>query len=171
MIQRNQERTATVERWIISNLKTRGYERFDDLHIDQIDNNWRDPDSWIQGGLDAFQLAKESRNRRAPNFTVALAFSLIADMQPRGVDFHGLEELKAQLSPSPPSLYLFQSGMEPWTETGRRSQRARNEDENVEIKKLDPSPFRILGGADPCYYTEFGQADFDEYSRSVFVAG
>src|SRR5205823_7302631 len=84
---------------------------------DQIDNDWRDRECWLKGGLRAYELAISLRDDNRLDLTVALAFSLQSGEQPRGVDFTTSLELASEFDWSPPSLYLFRRGSEPWVET------------------------------------------------------
>lgn len=158
-----------IEAWVRSNIEKQGYMKYDDLHIDHIHQEWRARESWIEGGLEAFQVALDVRNRQAPNLSVALTFSLTAGEGPRGVNFQTLEEMKAELGGSPPSLYLFQKGAEPWTQAAHHDRTVPAEE--VVVKNLNPDIFARLLKNNRCYYMEFKQAEFRERSRSVLVAG
>jgi len=138
-----------------------GIRRHDDLHIDKIDPAWKDRGLWVEGGLEAFRVAKILRDRSGLPFTVALAFSLVSGSQPRGIDFRTRKELEERLNSSPPSLFLFQRGEEP------RGQMVPGNP----AQDLDPSAFTIQPAGAPCYYLEFRQQNTEEYCRSVFVEG
>jgi len=149
----------TVEQWMSTIVGDGGVRRLDDLHIDQINPEWRDRNQWIQGGLKAFRIGVDIRNRNHLPFSVALGFSLESGVQPRGVDFRTNEELSARLDWSPPSLYLFPRGEEPHTQSAHDA-----------VQPLDP----VILGADcdlRCYYLEFRLQDSDQYCRSVFIEG
>jgi CdiI N-terminal domain len=80
----------------------------------QIDPAWKDREYWIRGGVRALSMAVAARGRSAPGLTVALAFSLVSGPERRGADFNSRAELQERLDWSPPSLYLFRKGQEPW---------------------------------------------------------
>ena len=163
------QHNEVIRNWMLSNIQKQGYERYEDLHIDKIDQAWTTRDSWIQGAFEAFRMALEIRNQQAPSFSVVLAFALVASLDPRGLEFRTLEEMKAELGTSPPSLYLFQKGTEPWT---KRALSERNIlADNIVVKPLSPHILRGLGRAKLTYYIEFRQVEFKEYSRSILVAG
>jgi hypothetical protein len=42
-------RSTIIEGWMRMVLATGGIERYDDLHIDQIDPAWRGRESWVDG--------------------------------------------------------------------------------------------------------------------------
>jgi hypothetical protein len=157
-----------IERWMLANVENHGYERFEDLHIDQISSDWKYRDSWIDGGLSAFELALDARSRHALDLVVVVAFSLKAAKERRCFSPQTTKELKTELGFSPPSLYLFERGQEPWTEPGLRKSGITREDFFVEL--INPIELGPKKTTHRCYYMEFRQGEFDEESRTVFLA-
>jgi hypothetical protein len=101
---------ATIRRWMLATVSDGGIQRLDDLHVDKIDEGWKDPTSWVSAGLIAYGLALRIRRDLGLNVTVALGFSLV-DAQDTSRDvFETREEFEKQLDGSPPSLYLFEVG-------------------------------------------------------------
>jgi hypothetical protein len=150
-----------IEKWMLSSVGRRGFEQYDDLHIDQIEARWADRAMWIDGGLEALQYAVSLRDQHALSFTVALAYSLV-EHKPQSEAPRTRNELAAQMDWSPPSLYLFRKGREPWVERG-----------GVEIEAfLGGSMVSSQGGLRvdraQCYYMEFSQGG--RRYRSIFVA-
>jgi hypothetical protein len=142
---------SVIADWIATISRDGGVERYDHLHIDQIDSRWAAREDWVRGGLEAFRIALPLRGQLGVNPTVALAFSLESDERLRGVDFVSLDEFKTQLNWSPPSLYLFRRGCEPWTEI---------EGEPVLLDSV--RLFEVRLEATVCYYIEFKQPDSSE---------
>jgi len=75
---------------------------------------------------------------------------------------HTSSDLAAQMDCSPPSLYLFQKGREPWIERG-----------GVELEPFAGGSIAFSQGGLPlgraqCYYMEFEQGG--RRYRSIFVA-
>jgi len=158
-----------VQAWMLANVQNRGYERYDDLHVDRIDPDWKPREKWIDAGIEAFRLAVHLRDRNQLSFTVALAYSLVSLRPPRsGTDIRTREELESQLDWSPPSLYLFSPGEEPGTPPS--IQKARGIADSVVVRDL-PSDLLGIAIGKRSYYIEFRQVEFDEWSRSVFVEG
>jgi hypothetical protein len=169
MIAREAKRSV-IENWMRSSIQDGGIERFDDLHIDQIDPMWRSRSSWIAGALQAYGLAVELRDRFLLDIVVALAFSLRSGEGALGVNFGTLSELEKELDWSPPSLYLFHRGQEPW----RASPPAQGVAPvaGLFIQRMDaPSLFGTAVRASECYFLEFKDLSSDEYSRTLFLAG
>ena len=156
------EQREVIEAWMTAILRNGGIERYDDLHIDRIDEGWTRREHWLRGGLEAFRLANGLRDLHGLSLTVALAYSLESGEEPRGMNFGTSDEFQAQLDWSPPSIYLFHPDREPWMiQTGGEI-----------VRPIDART--VLGTAmEPkgCYYMEFKPPDSVEYSRSVFVAG
>lgn len=132
-----------------------GILRHDDLHVDQIDDEWAAKRTWLSAGLEAYRIALEVRKGNQLDVRVVLAFSLIQDAT---FPFRNRHELEAAFDWSPPSLYLFNSGEEPWQQPGF-----------IRVEQLD---LNVLGGlytAGSAYYVEFRQPDTEEICRSVYI--
>jgi hypothetical protein len=69
-------RRTIIEGWMRMVLATGGIERYDDLHIDQIDPAWRGRESWVDGSSEAIDLAKELKTSIAPEKTLAIMCAL-----------------------------------------------------------------------------------------------
>lgn len=158
-----------IQAWMLSCIKNHGYERYDDLHIDQIDQLWKNRGAWIEHGLEALKLATNLRNEWAPSFSVALAFPLSAGEEPLGPNFANLNEIRAQLGSAPPSIYLFRKGMEPWNPA--EPPQSNNATDNNVVQEVRSDVFEGLAVPNRCYYIEFRAVEFNEYSRSLLVVG
>ena len=51
----NETLEPVIEEWMLSVVQNGGVERFDDLHVDRIDRNWRSPQLWIEEGWRLFR--------------------------------------------------------------------------------------------------------------------
>jgi hypothetical protein len=122
-----------------------------------IDKKWSKREHWLDAGLLAFELALPLKQKHASGTTLALAYSLESGESRRGVNFYSPHELEAQFNWSPPSLYLFHGGAEPWIKG------------HVDI--LDASTkFGESYSARKCYFFEFKADGEAEYLRSVFMS-
>ena len=74
--QKGQARECAIEAWMLAKIQDRSVARFDDLHINEIDSEWKARETWIQGGLEAFRLALMLRDRHQLRFNVGLGFGL-----------------------------------------------------------------------------------------------
>jgi hypothetical protein len=103
-----------IETWMRETIRSGGYRKFVDLHIDQIHPLFTRQEEWISGSLQCLEAAQMLRNRFDWPFIVAIGMSLESGELPRGLTFTTFGELAADLDPSPPSLYLFEKSDSPW---------------------------------------------------------
>jgi|GEM_PF-6031793 hypothetical protein len=132
---------------------------FEELHINRIDRNWREPRLWLQGGMKALQIAKRICKSNAYTVTVALAFSLRGQEKPLGLNFTSAEELELQLDQSPPALCLFNSGCEPWVSPSDSEWRGAS------VRSVLGIPL----ATSKSFYLEFKHPAVDGYSRTLVV--
>lgn len=158
----DQAHERRIRAWMNAIVADGGIDRYDDLHVDQIDLDWKKQETWIAASLGALSIAVGVRNEMVRNLIVVLAFSLKSDERPTGINFHSAEEFQRELDVTPPSLYLLRQRMEFWTQPA----------EQATIKTLDP---RTLLGADSavkgCVYMEFRPGSSEDYTRSLFLFG
>lgn len=148
-----------IERWMLKITTDGGIDRFDDLHIERIDPNWKEKNTWIEKSFEAFHIAVGIRNRNNMPYSICLSFSLHSSEVLTGINFRTQEELLDQLDCSSPSLYLFRRRDEPHTQS-----------KSANVQALNPAILGVVDGT-RCYYMEFKQQNGEEYSRSVFVEG
>jgi hypothetical protein len=164
-----QRRAETIRTWMLSNAVSRALERYDDLHIDRIDPVWKAPGRWVEGGLEAFRIAVDLRDRYQPELALVLAYSLVPTKTPSALHIESLEELISNADGSPPSLYLFERGKEPWVDAGHLD--ISPAADKMVIKPLRMGTSWVAARARHCYYMEFRQFESNEYFRSAFVEG
>jgi hypothetical protein len=151
-------RERSIEAWMLTIVQDGGVGRFDDLHIDQIDEQWKPRETWIHGGLEAFRLALKVRDHHQLPYVVGLGFSLKSEDQLPDGDFQTGEEFMARVDWSPPSLYLFERGNKPSIAT-------------TVVRTLNRNLFPGLPQTASCYWTEFREMHTNEGRRSVFLEG
>lgn len=145
-----------------------GIDRYDDLHIDRIEKQWKNHNLWLSGSISALQLALKQRDRHNPELVVAIGFTLKSTDKPMGLNFTTRKEIERQFDSSPPSIYLFYAGQELW---------AKRKDMAAVDKLLEPKVvvcdalFSDLLPYAKCYFLEFFRPDDAEYRRSLFIAG
>jgi hypothetical protein len=150
----NEERMRVVEHWMVRVSEDRGVHRLDDLHVNEIDSEWLDRSKWLDAGLASLRLALSIRAAIGLNHSVVLAFSLTdAPVLP----ISDRQALATLFDWSPPSLYLFDAGHEPWRGSGY-----------TRVEPFDPA---ILGDAHPsasAFFAEFRQ-DTGEVCHVVYL--
>jgi len=150
-----------IRTWMETIVRGGGVDRYDDLHVDQIDSDWKAPKSWISAALESFELAVGIRNEIAAALSVVLAFSLQSGESPLGVNFNNAEELRHNFHVTPPSLYLLRPGTEFWTQQA----------EQVAVQNLDPLQLFTASSVRKCIFMEFKRHGSEDYTRSLFLVG
>jgi len=97
---------AKIREWMLATISNGGIERLDDLHIDVIDESWKQRANWVSASLLAYELAVRLQTDLGLAVKVVLAFSLLDG---NGQTFDTEEDFQRQLDWSPPSLYLFKA--------------------------------------------------------------
>jgi hypothetical protein len=164
---REHEHERIIESWMLTVIQDGGVMRYDDLHVDHIDHEWKNPNLWLPAAFHAQDLAIRIRNRHGLGLSVAAGFSLKGGMKKQGVDFKTRAQLEARINHTPPSLYLFELGTEPWAKDKISGIGASACDLTAE--RIDSAIFGKPSLLNDCWYIEFQQRDGEEYCRSVFV--
>jgi|HubBroStandDraft_5_1064220.scaffolds.fasta_scaffold49800_2 hypothetical protein len=71
------DRKTIIRRWMLEIVSDGGIERFNHLHLGDIDARWKDPTSWVSAGLTAYGLALEMQRELDLDVTIALSFGLV----------------------------------------------------------------------------------------------
>ena len=161
-----------IESWFDSVVKNGGIDRYDDLHVDQIDAKWKPSDKWVTSALESFETALDVRDSypATTRLMIVLAFALVSESHPLGVTFRNLAELEEAFSSTPPSLYLFRAGGEFWTQA--EESRGKRVDHDLVIKTLAPSEFfGKMPETVKCIFMEYRRTGNEEYSRDVYLTG
>lgn len=103
-----------IEKWMRRVVEEQLFSQFPDLHVDQIDPELKVRDRWFPGALRALETAMVVRNDNRWPVTVAVGISLTSGSAPMGVNFGNLNEVEEHFEWTPPSLYMFPLGEEPW---------------------------------------------------------
>ena len=159
-----------IERWMLTIVTDGGIARLDDLHIDQIDEQWKDRNVWVRAAFEAYRIAVALRNRYQLPFVVALGFSLETGPESQGLDFYTPAEFAERLNWSPPSLYLFHPDRTPRAGAQSPAHQSSPGDSGT-IQDLDPGIFGVELTAQRTYYMTFKSQGSEEHVRSVFVEG
>jgi hypothetical protein len=104
------EREKRIRNWIIATVSNGGIGRNDDLHVDVIDQQWRERATWLSAAIVAYKSAIAIRDELALPVKVALGFSLTDAGHGAAEPFESEAQFEQELDWSPPSLYLFNVG-------------------------------------------------------------
>ena len=105
-----------LQHWIEANIETEGFSRFEDLHLDELESDYTSPDTWIVAINDVVEALNEIRNKIPAGFCASIGVSLLASDSPLGITFHDSKQLSKEFTVTPPSVYIFKKGDEPWVQ-------------------------------------------------------
>jgi hypothetical protein len=157
------EPQSVIQEWMQETVSNGGIERYDDLHIDQIDAAWKPRDKWLQGAFESFELALRLRDRLPAGTAIVLAFHLTDGERPLGLSFKTPQEFERNLSATPPSLYLMHRGAEFWTQT------LGPDLCDVNIEQFAPATIWPSSADVAAHFMEFKRISTGEYTRSLFI--
>jgi hypothetical protein len=103
-----------IHRWMADVIQRAGYERFEDLHIDDVDPKNRARETWLRVSTEYLAFAASARDQARWPFQVALGMSLRSSPTPLGLNFATFADIVHEFDWSPPSLYLFPAGDNSW---------------------------------------------------------
>lgn len=101
------EKNIMIKSWLLKVIDDGSWEKYNDLHIDQISNAFEKKASWFEGGLECYVYAVSIIKELGIPYTVELAFSLKSKKIVKDYVIEGIESLKKEFDYSPPSLYVF----------------------------------------------------------------
>src|ERR1700732_2141641 len=92
---REREHETIIESWMLTVIEDGGVRRYDDLHVDHIDHEWKSPNLWFPAVFHAQDMAIMIRNRHGFRLSVVAGFSLKGGMKKQGVNFKTRAQLEA----------------------------------------------------------------------------
>lgn len=101
-------------KWIMTNIDTGGFRRCDDRHLDELSPEYRQREIWLDGVKKVATELCTLRQKIPMQFCIAIGMSLISKEVRLGVTYHTAAELDDELTLTPPSVYVFERGKEPW---------------------------------------------------------
>jgi hypothetical protein len=161
-----QYRERAIEQWMTQISRDGGIARFDDLHLDAIDQLWTKRKLWAEASGWAFQFGIDARVRLNLPFTFGLGMSLRPDSITPANGIR-LAERIARVGWTPPSLYLFYPGQEPGSDLRGMIDAGRVEADSISasFKPID------VPAAKAGWFLRFKLSRSDEYTVSAFLLG
>ena len=141
---------AFLVQWVDQVISQKLWKKFADLHIDEVDTEFKNPTNWIQGSI--FVLGSIMSLIDKSRYDVILAIPLSCMTSESTSNFKQLKELDGELDLTPPSFYLFPKGDENFEKTIKNSKFLK------EISKNEGS--RI-------FYSEMNEED--EIYRTIYI--
>jgi hypothetical protein len=157
-----------IQKWFDAVTHDGGIDRFDELHVDDIDRTRKSKKSWISAALESFELALEVRDEdvSGQEVTIILSFFLVEDVKPLGVTFYDRESLEKNLSYTPPRILVFRKNddlLKKW-----KSINCEEVSDLSTITMLNAIQlFGELCRPVRCIYSEWKRPEDDEYRRGL----
>lgn len=146
-----------IARWIRDTMAEGKLDEFNDLHVDQISSQFRPKELWITASEHALDAARKLLGASGETLTLAIGISLTAFAAPVGLRATSSLDLVAELDWTPPSLYLFRHGAEPWLAV-----------EGEECTEL-PRAFRTDAPEGKAFFCEWYHELDREFRRTVWL--
>ncbi|KLT67191.1 hypothetical protein [Pedobacter sp. BMA] len=128
------ERIKTeIMSWLMGVIDDNSWEKYNDLHIDEVDNVFKNKSNWVGGGLDCYIQAVSIIKELNIPYTIELAFSLKSKKKIANHIITDINFLKKELDHSPPSLYVFHNDWKGLSELKQKGIKLSNFTDNDEI--------------------------------------
>lgn len=148
---------ACIEAWAVEVIRHQRIDDFDDLHVDEISEEFRARDTWIAASEQCLELGARLMEQYSGEYAIVVGMSLTANDRPVGIRVDELDALGAELDGSPPSLYVVRRVAPPWADAGQEGC----------IELTEPFRPRVKGGR--AFFCEWWHAADREYRRSVWL--
>jgi len=140
-----------LSNWVDNSIRHKSWKKHQDLHLDEIDSEFKQKANWIKGSLFIYEIIL---NLIKPDlYSCLLVIPLSHSDTESNIKQLTWDKIKTLFDLTPPSFYLFPNGEENYEET---------------IKNLNF--MEIL--SDDCAYKVFFKQDEEfkgEYNRSIYV--
>lgn len=140
----------SLRNWINEVISKELWNKYHDLHINDIDDIFKSQENWISGSLFLLSRISSLIDRKKYDFFLAIPLSCVSN--PNTVNLSSVEILEHQLDITPPSFYLFPIGENNYEDTIRKSEYLYKLSKNI--------GFQVF------YKVE---KDQDEYYRTLFI--
>lgn len=98
---------SKIKSWLLSVIDDGSWEKYNDLHIDEIDKEFINKSNWVTGALECYAQAVSVTKELNIPYTIELAFSLKSKKRMLDHIITDIKSLKKEFDYSPPSLYVF----------------------------------------------------------------
>lgn len=139
-----------LRNWINQVISNKLWQKYADLHIDEVDQVFKQKQNWITGSLFLFDCILSLIDR--VNYGVLLIIPLSCVSKEGLVTFTKLESFESELDITPPSFYLFPKGEKNYEETIKSAKKIDMIIENMNIST---------------YYKE--ENENEEYYRALYL--
>ncbi len=137
-----------LQNWIDQVISNKLWKQYVDLHIDEVDQVFKQKQNWIMGSLFLFRCVLSLIDKT--KYDVFLAIPLSCVPKAGLVNFTKLELLESELDITPPSFYIYPKGEKNYEETIKSSEHLDIIIDNMEL-----------------YYKE--ENENEEYYRTIYL--
>ncbi|MBA3986240.1 MAG: hypothetical protein H0X63_06650 [Flavobacteriales bacterium] len=96
-----------IKQWISNNLKNNEWVNNLDLHLDEINIAFDNPDLWINAGLELLLISNNILAELIENNFISIVFfPLFAEEKAEGITFKKFSYIKKEFDLTPPSLFI-----------------------------------------------------------------
>ena len=152
--------TSTSTQFVIRNwlraFATSTERNRDDLHVDQINSEFKNPRRWSEAGVQCLHLAFDAVQSENLPVTVAMEFFLAASQEPTGYSGGRVQDLR--FSWTPPALTVFRPDAVPW----------RQSDAFTPVEADTGLPEGVVGRV---LYQEWFDESEGDYDRRLWLVG
>jgi hypothetical protein len=136
--------------WIEKVIDGELWNKFSDLHVDEIINDFQDKKAWLNGSLYVFNCISNLVDKS--NYDILLAIPLSCTFSKTQSHFSTFNELGKELDYTPPSFYLFPKDYKNFKDTIKSSQLLENLSNELNIQ---------------VFYKE--EQEGEEFYRTIFL--
>lgn len=124
---------SKIKSWLLKVTADGSWEKYNDLHIDEVDKAFKSKANWIVGGLECYTQAISIIQELNMPYTIELAFSLKSKKKVSDYIITDIGSLKKEFDYSPPSLYVFHNEWEGLKDLKQKGIKLRDFADNVTI--------------------------------------
>jgi hypothetical protein len=97
--------TKPLTEWAKQTIEGRLWEKYDDLHIDVLNAQFREPGQWVEAGLFFLSCLQDIVDKS--KYEILLTIPLASSGSPVESDTLHLDKLEELVDSTPPSFYLY----------------------------------------------------------------
>jgi len=147
---------TTLQVWLNQCLAIVTQTKWCDTHIDDIEPTVTFQE-WFEKAYELLIEGVAYLRSMSTNHTLVACISLRSDTIPFGLNFKSLAELQDEFNMTPPSLYVFYRGFEPWVQPTSNFVLINSEVVHMQSKEIS------------LLYLEYREEDQLEFRRSLWM--
>lgn len=101
--------------WVDNSISNKSWEKYQDLHLDEIDSEYRHKGNWIEGSFFIYEIILSII--KSDLYSCLLVIPLSYSDTKNNINQLTWDYIKTSLDLTPPSFYLFPNGEENYEET------------------------------------------------------